>query len=268
MKSRKSLAGLVVTTAVLAIATESSFAQGRGSNAGRPAGGAAANVADRVQGQINQRVQAQMQQRVQAQTQVQVQSRVQGRMLNRIQAESMRAAAVAKRAAEDSIGRAGQPGDRNARGSAAAARANERSGLQGRNAIEGSNGRASVGLGVAANASRNEWLNEADLAIYDNIFGNFNPLRARAKNVPGGDVARGIQVAARQRRAEIAQLRDQAIATGQTDLLVRADEMEQRLDAFVAAQQQLERGRSGQVVPDRTATRLNGSAATPTRIQN
>ncbi|TWT94631.1 hypothetical protein [Stieleria varia] len=47
-----------------------------------------------------------------------------------------------------------------------------------------------------------------------------------------------ISVAARQRRAEIAQMRDQAIASASAELLAQADAMENQLDAFAAAQQQ------------------------------
>lgn len=235
------------------------MAQGPGGNA-RRGGAAAANTADRVQGQINQRAQAQVQQRVRAQAQTQVQSRVQGQVQGRIQAEAARAAEVAQRAAENSARRA--------------------SGID----AGTPNPRANAGLAIAANASRFAGFADADVAIYDNIFGRFNPIRqnvgergnsnpqaganGRGQAGPNRDFARGIQVAAQQRRTEIAQMRDQAITTGQTDLLSRADEMEVRLNAFVEAQQQLERGRSGQAASPRTANRLNGPANGSTPLQN
>jgi len=240
--SKKCIARLVVVTTALTFSFENASAQGPGGNPGR-GGAAAANAADRVQGQINQRAQAQIQQRVQAQTQAQVQSRVQGQMQGRIQAEAQRAAEVAQRAAETPVRRAGVPA----------------------NALDAARGNA-------AEASRFNGIAQADVAIYDNIFGRFNPIRqhanARGQGPQNVDIARGIQVAAQQRRAEIAQMRDQAIATGQTDLLGRADEMELRLNAFVEAQQQLQRGRSGPAASPRTAKRFDGSVNGSTPIQN
>jgi len=289
---KKCIARLVVVTTALTFSLENASAQGPGGNAGR-GGAAAANAGDRVQGQINQRAQTQVQQRVQAQTQTQVQSRVQGQMQGRIQAEAQRAAEVAQRAADNSARRAG------------GAPANALDGARGNVAAGMANPRANTGLAIAAEASRFNGFAEADVAIYDNIFGRFNPIRPNANEEEAGsrgtangaarrssqadqranpnasaganargqgpqnlDIARGIQVAAQQRRAEIAQMRDQAIATGQTDLLLRADEMELRLNAFVEAQQQLERGRAGQASPPRTANRLNGSVNGSTQIQN
>jgi len=289
--SKKCIARLVVVTTALTFSLENASAQGPGGNAGR-GGAAAANAGDRVQGQINQRAQAQVQQRVQAQTQTQVQSRVQGQMQGRIQAEAQRAAEVAQRAAENSARRAGAP-------------VNALDGARGNVAAGTANPRANAGLAIAAEASRFNGFAGADVAIYDNIFGRFNPIRPNANEQEAGsretangtarrssqadqhanptasaganargqgsqnrDIARGIQVAAQQRRAEIAQMRDQAIATGQTDLLVRADEMELRLNAFVEAQQQLQRGRSGQAASPLTAERSNGSINGSAPIQN
>ncbi|HBJ35384.1 MAG TPA: hypothetical protein DDZ51_11665 [Planctomycetaceae bacterium] len=303
--SKKCVAKLVVVATALTFSVENATGQGPGGNAGR-GGAAAANASDRVQGQINQRAQAQVQQRVQAQTQAQIQTRVQGQVQGRIQAEAKRAAEVAQRAAESSA--------RRASASTEAKTVAGGGGLQGNAAARGNvaagtpNSRANAGLAIAADASRNNGFADADVAIYDNIFGRFNPIRqndsagedisgstadtangaarrssqageranpnasagtnARGQGPQNVDIARGIQVAAQKRRAEIAQLRDQAIATGQTDLMLRADEMEMRLDAFVAAQQQLERGRPGQADSPRTANRLNGSIDGSTQIQN
>ncbi len=312
MKKRSFVAQLVVVTVAFTLVQEDVSAQGPGGNAGR-GGAAAANAGDRVQGQINQRAQAQVQQRVQSQTQAQVQSRVQGQMQGRIQAEAKRAAEVAQRGAENSARRASDATGKAVSGGAAL-QGNAAGGGRGNNAAATPNPRANAGLAIASDASRFNGFADSDVAIYDNIFGRFNPIRQngnagevvsggseinangaarrstqageRAKpNAPAGanarglgpqslgpqnvgpqnvDLARGIQVAAQQRRAEIAEIRDQAIATGQTDLLSRADEMELRLDAFVEAQQQLDRGRSGQTAAPRTASRLNGS----TPIQN
>ncbi len=303
---RKYIARLVVVTTALTFAAENVSAQLPVGNLGRGSGGATANAADRVQGQINQRAQAQVQQRVQAQAQTQVQSRVQSQMQGRIQAEAKRAAEVAQRAAENSARRASAAGEGKTNANGAALQGN--AGARGNIAAGTPNAKANAGLAIAADASRVAGVTEADLVIYDNIFGRFNPIRqnandgeavsattainatARARrssqaderansNTPASDNARGqgpqnldiasgIRVAAQKRRAEIAQMRDQAIATGQTDLLLRADEMELRLDAFVEAKQQLERGRADQANPPRTANRLNGSVDGSTQIQN
>lgn len=317
MKKRSFVAQLVVVTVAFTLVQEGVSAQGPGGNAGR-GGAAAANAGDRVQGQINQRAQAQVQQRVQTQTQAQVQSRVQGQMQGRIQAEAKRAAEVAQRGAEKSA-RRNSDATGKAVSKGAALQGNAAGGGRGNNSAVTPSPRANAGLAIASDASRFNGFAESDVAIYDNIFGRFNPIRQNGNageivlggpeinangaarrssqageranpNAPAGanarglgpqslgpqslgpqnvgpqnvDLARGIQVAAQQRRAEIAEIRDQAIATGQTDLLSRADEMELRLDAFVEAQQQLDRGRSGQTAAPRTASRLNGS----TPIQN
>jgi len=127
------------------------------------------------------------------------------------------------------------------------------------NAATGAAGTASVNASGVANRSP-----QANERANPNAASGAN---ARGQGPNHLDVARGIQVAAQQRRAEISQMRDQAIANGQNDLLLRADEMEQRLDAFVEAQQQLERGRAGQAASPRTATRLNGSIEGSSRIQ-
>lgn len=290
--SKKCIARLVVVTTALTFSLEHASAQGPGGNTGR-GGAAASNAGDRIQGQISQRAQAQVQQHVQAQTQTQVQSRVQGHLQGRIQAEAQRAADVAQRASENSARRAG------------GAPTNALDGARGNVASGTANPRANAGLAIAAEASRFNGFAEADVTIYDNIFGRFNPIRPNANEQEAGsretangtarrssqadqhanptasavasargqgsqnrDIARGIQVAAQQRRAEIAQIRDQAIATGQTDLLVRADEMELRLNAFVEAQQQLQRGRSGQAASPLTAERSNGSVNGSAPIQN
>jgi len=307
--SKKCIARIVVVATALtwSVDVDHVSAQRPGGDGGRR-GAAAANTADRVQAQINQRAQTQVQQRVQAQTQSQVQSRVQGQVQGRIQAEAKRAAEVAQRAAENSARRATASAEGKTIADSASLRRNAADGVRGNVGAGTPNPRANAGLAIAADASRFNGFTEADVAIYDNIFGRFNPVRQSANNgeagspstvvdangvarrsprvaeranpnAPAGanargqrpenvDIARGIQVAAQQRRAEIARMRDEAIATGQTDLLMRADEMELRLNAFVDAQQQLERGRSGQARSPRTATRLNGTSDAPVTSQN
>lgn len=248
--------------AALALSAPNGLAQGPAGNPGRPGGGPAGGVAaDRVQGQIGQRVQGQMQQRVQAQGQAQAQARVQQQVQNRIHAEGKRAAELAQQLSQNSARRpipadAARATD-NRGGMRAGIQSNGRADLQNSVALEASNGNARAGLEIAANASGMNGLSDADLAIYDNIFGKFNPMRGQAGSSRPETVAPGIQIAAQKRRAEIAQLRDQAIATGQTDLLARADEMEARLDAFVAAQQQIQRGQAGQPESPRTASRVD-----------
>lgn len=53
------------------------------------------------------------------------------------------------------------------------------------------------------------------------------------------DFASMIVAAARQRRAEISQIRDKAIASANANLMAQADQMESQLDAFASAQQQM-----------------------------
>jgi len=251
---RMNRANVLWIGAALALSAPVSLAQGPAGNAGRPNGGPTGGIAaDRVQGQ--------MQQRVQAQGQAQAQARVQQQVQNRIHAEGKRAAELAQQLSQNSARRP-IPADSarvrdNRGGVQAGMQANGRPDLQNSVALEASNGNARAGLEMAANASGMSGVSQADLAIYDNIFGKFNPMRGQGGASRPETVAPGIQIAAQKRRAEIAQLRDQAIATGQTDLLARADEMEARLDAFVAAQQQIQRGQAAQPESPRTASRVD-----------
>ena len=240
---------------------------GRGGGAGNPG---AANV-ERVQAQVRQRVQGQVQQRVQAR----VQARAQVQAQARARAQAARAADVAQRAAAAAQNRA--------RAAVGAVPRSAEVGISGNASVQ-SRGRGpgqSAGFRSAANANAQAGFSippgvtQADVAIYDDIFGKFNPLRQRSRHGETGasdsprsstpltsragvpttppaqqareqmldgaasadlDFATRVQIAAHQRRAEIAELRDQAIATGQAELMSRADAMEQRLDDFAAAQ--------------------------------
>ncbi|WDQ17280.1 hypothetical protein [Rhodopirellula sp. P2] len=64
--------------------------------------------------------------------------------------------------------------------------------------------------------------------------GNFGVAGVLASNV---DFSSMIAVAARQRQAEIAEMRDQALVSANAELLAQADAMEARLNAFASAQQ-------------------------------
>lgn len=228
--------------------------------------GGAGNAANRTQAQTQQRVQAQVQQRVQAQvqqrTQAQVQQNIAAQAQARVQAEAARAAHIAQQAAilaqrKAAAARQNVPGGVNAR-----VGANARVGSQARVGNQSANANANARLGIAAGLVLPPGVTKADVQIYDNIFGRFNPLRARPQepaprqedtvaenNRPERrpeapaigtrtdlDLAARIEVAVRQRRAEISEMRDRAVATANTQLLLQAERTEQAMTAFVDAQ--------------------------------
>jgi hypothetical protein len=129
-------------------------------------------------------------------------------------------------------------------------------------------------LGIDVGIRLPPGITEADVKIYDQIFGRFNPLRPQPApptepqttetppqpsqpqdatatqgetNPPpqaseptladwkGLELAARIKVAVRERRAEISQLRDRALATGDAQLLHHCEHMESAMNAFVAA---------------------------------
>ena len=127
---------------------------------------------------------------------------------------------------------------------------------------------------VARTNAADRRLSKQDMEIFDNIFGQFNPFRAREsqsgvkqplkrETLPsntqarpeasaedrtgfrggratdaqrGRDFGRLIQAAARQRRAEISEMRDQALQNGNVDSLLKAHRAERSLDEFLKAQ--------------------------------
>jgi hypothetical protein len=136
-------------------------------------------------------------------------------------------------------------------------------------------------------------LTKEDVRIFDDLFGRFNPLlpqrpatdsmledaslrvleAPRSAGKAAGErrqrapedieklidsklsFADRIRVAARQRRTEISQMRDDAIAKGRPELLIEADQIETRLNAFSEAQIRLQ--------ADRGAERRTAAADSP-----
>lgn len=239
-----------------------------------PLGGAAGSAAAQAQAQAQQRIQAQVQQRVQTQiqqrAQAQVGQQVQAQLQARLQAEAARAAQIAQQAAAASQRQAAavrSPGGINAR---VGAEANTQNQAQVVN--QSANADAYARMGIDVNVALPPGITEADLKIYDNIFGRFNPLRAEPTppaqpgqpapqqsanspppnappqdtNRPGdrpglnGEIgvafASRITTAVRERRAEISQLRDRALATSDVQLMRHCEHLEQSMNAFAEAQ--------------------------------
>lgn len=275
-----------------------------------------AQVQQRVQGQVQNQIQSQVQAQVQAQVQQRVQAQIAGnvtaRVNNQIEATARQAARLAARA--QATGKAASSAALSAAANThvdASANANVRGNAHiGQNQIAtSSNTQARIGVSAAPIQ-----ITHSDVAVYDSIFGQFNPLRtaamikanaqghthaaagtatgiaaagqahadAAASNAAaesgnlltsgeaaiqsqgsasaqaqtqthshaGGefgiagildanvDLSSMIAVAARQRRAEISQMRDQAIASANAELMAHADAMETQLAAFASAQQQ------------------------------
>lgn len=133
-------------------------------------------------------------------------------------------------------------------------------------------------LGLDTRLSLPADLTLADVQVYDKIFGQFNPLRegrsgsktqvgsrpkSGADSSPPSETSDGstsprnrrsgllaslesdvslnsrINVAARQRRAQISEVRDRALASSDTQLMLKAQKMEDALNAFASAQTQL-----------------------------
>lgn len=237
--------------------------------------GGGVNNSAAVQAQVQQRIQAQ----VQARSQTQVEQRLRAQAQARLRAEAARAAQLAE-AARRQAGGLQRPTPGNRYG------VNAGAGGQAEGTVTGQDIRAGVHaqLALRANADLPPGATQADLEIYDRIFGRFNPLRdpdasaeqpssppqpasnspsngrgkpatassARPQSPPAEqpappadqrgralgrlDLATRIEFAVSQRRAEISQERDRALATGNAELLLRAEQMEEALTAFVAAQ--------------------------------
>lgn len=71
------------------------------------------------------------------------------------------------------------------------------------------------------------------------------------------DLAVRIQVAARQRRAEISELRDRALATSDLKLMKRADQLEMSVNAFTKAQIEMQEKLNGK---SKAGTRVNSQS--------
>jgi hypothetical protein len=143
-------------------------------------------------------------------------------------------------------------------------------------------------------------VSQADVAIYDSIFGQFNPMRQPAEThavadqtaakqgagdstateqqspdqqstnlmTAGADLSVRLQIATRQRRAGVSQMRDQAIQTGQAELMQQADLIESRLDAFAKAQAEMAAAaqtRAGATV--HTTSRFGGQASGQAKVR-
>lgn len=267
-----------------------------------------------MQSQVQSQVQSTVRQQVQSQLNANVQTQVRAQAQTRVQAEAARAVNIAERASV-----AARQNAAAARGQATAAAA-RLGGLQvGVGARASTNARANVAghstnaharLGLRTDLSLPADVTPADVQVYDNIFGRFNPLRAEARQTsesavvaiseldagdrPDADFGAGaasairlagagraangdagatlssrIAVAARQRRAEISEVRDRAMAEGSTELMLRAQRMEDYLNAFAAAQAQVRSQGSAGNRPAPTASesgaRFGGRSTTDVR---
>lgn len=262
------IACLAVATMILF--TASAVAQDLGGVTDRVLGGnaqAAANnqvqaqVQQKVQEQVQQQVQSQMQLRAQQQAQAEVQAQLQAQ--GRLQAEVARAAAMANRAIDSA-----RETVRENRGGEVSGRMRARVELGIRPRDLGVNANANARAKANANANLPDWITDHDVQLYDMVFGQSNPFRAtvvlgaKAQGTPMGpnanarikteiaddaqavvtvsgteemDLATRIDAAVHQRRAEISQLRDEALEKADTVLMEQADQMEQVLDMFIEA---------------------------------
>ncbi|WP_413432980.1 hypothetical protein [Crateriforma spongiae] len=279
-------------------------------------------IQQRVQGQVQQRVQAQVQQQLQTKVQAQVQSNIQGRVQaqvqNQIQQRVQNQVNTTVRQAVGLAARAQRAVDVSAGANAS---------LSAKGSVNGNRVRANQNVGVNARVGSQTGIGIGDIAVtqqdvaaFDSIFGQFNPLRkaaivdaaavadaklsgrfaAEAKRptepassepsvgadqadqsrsqvstvassmnqvasdqasqtgdsgqsassessaqgraaVVGflsakADLQAEIVAAAQQRRAEISQMRDQALADANAELMMRADQIEAQLDAFTQTQ--------------------------------
>ncbi len=284
-----SVAGIMALLASPAMSQLSGVAGASGAAQAAAAAQAKSQVQQQLQKSVQQaQAQARAQAQAQAQTQVQARAKAQAQaqVQSRLQAEAARAASLAQRvtvAAQNQV-------STTVRNQGAAAQQRASAGLNVRLAT---NTRAAANIGVGntqANMDAKTYarlgldsrlrlpadLTQADVQVYDNIFGRFNPLRAAAsqessvstvgglssgtpetfpndppedKSSPSGNpsarlagassdlsLTSRIQVAARQRRAQISEVRDRALATADTQLLLKAQRMEDALNAFAQAQ--------------------------------
>ncbi|APZ94074.1 hypothetical protein [Fuerstiella marisgermanici] len=242
-------------------------------------------VQNQVQQQVQ--AQAQVQQQVQARAQAQVQSRIQAEAARAasiaqrvtLTAQNQVAAAVSNQAA---AARQRASSGLNVR-LAANARIGTNVGVGTSQARMDTNTAARLGLDTRLSLPAD--LTRTDVQVYDNIFGRFNPLRKPANETPnptvsvpqpnadpsasdespeGGVSSRSrsgllaslesdaslstrINVAARQRRAQISEVRDRALATSDTQLMLKAQKMEDALNAFASAQTQLQAKANGKI---------------------
>lgn len=209
----------------------------------------------RGNGMANSQIQSQIQQQVQEQVQRQIQAQATARM----QADVNRAADLAQRAAATAQRQASAAQQRIA-GSARiklSAKAFARGEQRNERGMLEANGHAQA----SARLRLPPGFAEADVELYDRIFGKHNPIRAqkpgsnqasgvdtergtekgmkiRAVNYEetGTDLAAQIHLAIQHRRAEISELRDRALVETRPELLEQADQMELVMDTFVEAQ--------------------------------
>jgi hypothetical protein len=230
-----------------------------------------ASSSERAQAQAQQRIQAQAQQRAQARVQQQLQAQTQ----TRLQVDAARAANIAQRTAAIAQQQAHAAKQRAAAGAAIRIGVDAGVRSRNQAAGQSVNANLAAQLGIDSRLAIPADMTEDDVKIYDNFFGRFNPLREQAHQETAAaanskiattansgtaestaeqdapqqtadganskqrgtlDLASRIEIAAAQRRAEISEMRDQALATSNTQLLLQAERMEEAMNALVEAQ--------------------------------
>ncbi|MGB0598266.1 MAG: hypothetical protein ACPGLY_16390 [Rubripirellula sp.] len=237
---------------------------------------------DRASSQVQQRLQSA---RTNSQLRSQAQDRRRQNSQQRAQAETRRAAEIALAARKTMAGGVEQipqverSRERTGLRRGASETAHELAGRDGLESRRGTGARIGIQAGVAVPSG----LTKEDVRIFDDLFGRFNPLlpqrpaidsmqedaSLRALGAPRSAGKAGerrqrapedieklinsklsfadrIRVAARQRRTEISQMRDDAIAKGRPELLMEADQIETRLNAFSEAQIRLQAERGAE----------------------
>ncbi|MDA9857469.1 hypothetical protein N9D23_05060 [Rubripirellula sp.] len=259
----------------------------------RPAGSRPSSPGlDRASSQVQQRLQSA---RTNSQLRSQAQDRRRQNSQQRAQAEARRAAEIALTSRKpmadglEQIPQVERSRERTGLRRGASETAHE---LAGRDGLESRRG-TGARIGIQAGVSVPSGLTKEDVRIFDDLFGRFNPLlpqrpatdsmledaslrvleAPRSAGKAAGErrqrapedieklidsklsFADRIRVAARQRRTEISQMRDDAIAKGRPELLIEADQIETRLNAFSEAQIRLQ--------ADRGAERRTAAADSP-----
>jgi hypothetical protein len=270
---------LIVATAVLLMPAASAEAQ--------LPGGLPTKILD---GRGNARADARMNSHIQQQIQGQVQSQVQAQANAHLQADINRAADLAQRAASMAQRQANAAQQRIADTAQTELSANA-----------SVHGEARGGLGHLSATSKTQSAGHLrlppgfttdDVVLYDRIFGDHNPIRAEAPSgrteeqamasglkiravnytETGTDLAARIHLAINQRRAEISQLRDQALNESNAQLMDQADQMELVINTFVEAQMRARAKAAGEASANTNGTgtgsapEVSASAAADAKI--
>ncbi len=260
--------GIVAMTALT-----TNFASGQGpAGVAKQIAGSAGNAAANTQ--VQQQVQTQVQSQIQAQVQQQTGAQIQRQLPPHAQlkVDTARAGLMAQHAIDTARQQAIENRFLNTTGSLEAK-------IDGKVQAQSQALRQQNGLSIRSDASINSSLNrpntnmpagfvEADIAVYDAVFGKHNPFREiAAQNVEaemkaeatvrgnhatppglqsnqgiitasaksGIDLAVKIDAAVQQRRSEISLMRDRALDASDEALMERAEHLEKVLDLFIEA---------------------------------